>query len=158
MKFHIREAVRDDREKIKILQKQIADLHRKGRPDLFKEEARYFDEDSFNWRINEPTHFIFIAESERGEVIGYAFAWLRYIRDHSSYLDRNELYIDDVCVLEKYQRQGIGRMLFNNLKEKAMANGCLTMELGVFSFNKEAIAFYESLGMTERIKRMELVL
>ena len=158
MKFRIREAVAEDREKIRPLQKQIADLHRDGRPDLFKEDARYFDEDSFAWRINEPTHFVIIAECDNGDVAGYAFAWIRYIRDHSSYLDRNELYIDDVCVLEKYQRQGIGRMLFEKLREKATDNGCLTMELGVFSFNKNAVAFYESVGMTERIKRMELVL
>lgn len=158
MKFRIREAVAEDREKIRPLQKQIADLHRDGRPDLFKEEVRYFDEDSFNWRINEPTHFVLIAEGENGEALGYAFAWIRYIRDHSTYLDRNELYIDDVCVLEKHQRQGIGRMIFDTLKEKAKENGCKTMELGVFSFNKNAIAFYESVGMTERIKRMEMVL
>jgi len=158
MKFRIREAVAEDREKIRPLQKQIADLHRVGRPDIFKVEARYFDEDSFNWRINEPSHFVFIAESENGDVIGYAFAWIRYIRDHSSYLDRNELYIDDVCVLSEYQRCGIGRMLFESLKEKAIENGCYAMELGVYSFNKGAVAFYESVGMTERIKRMEMIL
>lgn len=158
MKFRIREAVAEDREKITPLQKQIADLHKEGRPDLFKEEARYFDEDSFVWRINEPSHIILIAENDDNEIVGYAFAWVRYIRDHSSYLDRNELYIDDVCVLKKYKRQGIGRMLFEKLKEKAKANDCFTMELGVFSFNKDAIAFYESVGMHERIKRMELIL
>lgn len=158
MNFRIREAVAEDREKIKPLQKQIADLHRAGRPDLFKEEARYFDEDSFVWRINEPSHFVLIAENDVGEVVGYAFAWIRYVREHSSYLDRNELYIDDVCVMSEYQRHGIGRNFFEALKEKARDNDCYAMELGVYSFNKEAVAFYESVGMRERIKRMELVL
>ena len=158
MNFIVREAVAEDREKIRPLQKQIADLHRDGRPDLFREEARYFDEDSFVWRINEPTHSIFIAEDETGDVIGYAFAWVRYIRDHSSYLDRNEFYIDDICVLEDHQRCGVGRELFCACIEKARASDCRTVELGVFSFNKEAIAFYVSMGMTERIKRMEMVI
>ena len=30
-------------------------------------------------------------------------------------------------------------MLFDTLKEKARENDCLTMELGVFSFNKDAV-------------------
>lgn len=158
MKFCIREAVSEDREKIRLLQKQIADIHREGRPDLFKEEVRYFDENSFNWRINEPSHFIFIAESENGEVIGYVFAWIRYIRDHSSYIDRNEFYIDDICVKSEYQRNGIGTKLMEACIEAGRQNGCYSMELGVFSFNKEAIALYESIGMKERIKRMELIL
>ncbi len=158
MKFQIRGAVAEDREKIMPLQQQIADVHRMGRPDLFKAEVRYFDEDSFNWRLNEPSHYVFIAETDDGKVVGYAFAWVRYIRDHSTYFDRNEFYVDDICVLPEYQRKGIGTKLIAACIEAGRQNDCYSMELGVFSFNKEAIALYESIGMKERIKRMELIL
>ena len=147
MKFHIRCAVPDDREKIMPLQQQIADVHRMGRPDIFKVEARYFDEDS-----------VFIAESDDGKVVGYAFGWVRYIRGHSTYFDRNEFYVDDVCVHSDYRRNGIGRALMEACMRAAKENNCYNMELGVYSFNKEAIALYESIGMKERSKRMEIII
>ena len=50
---------------------------------------------------------------------------------------------------------GIGKRLFERCKEKAKALHCKNMDLGVFSFNREAIAFYEHCGMTERTRRME---
>ena len=158
MKFHIRSAVAEDREKIMPLQQQIADVHRMGRPDIFKVEARYFDEDSFNWRLNEPSHYVFIAESDDGKVVGYAFGWVRYIRGHSTYFDRNEFYVDDVCVHSDFRRRGIGRALMEACMRVAKENNCYNMELGVYSFNKEAIALYESIGMKERSKRMEIII
>ena len=36
-----------------------------------------------------------------------------------------------------------------------MEQGCWFLDLGVWPFNKEAIAFYECCGMTERTRRME---
>lgn len=42
MNINIRTEVIDDCERIRPFQKEIADLHHKGRPDLFKTEARYF--------------------------------------------------------------------------------------------------------------------
>ena len=47
MNIHIREAVIEDCERIRPLQKEIADLHYNGRPDLFKKEARYFTKETF---------------------------------------------------------------------------------------------------------------
>jgi hypothetical protein len=45
MEFIIRPAEPSDREKIRPLQKEIADLHHDGRPDLFRTEARYFTDE-----------------------------------------------------------------------------------------------------------------
>lgn len=39
MNINIRTAVIDDCERIRPLQKEIADLHHNGRPDLFKTEV-----------------------------------------------------------------------------------------------------------------------
>lgn len=155
MNINIRDAVAEDFERIRPLQKEIADLHHEGRPDLFKTEARYFTREDFAWRLNEPRHTVYIAETENGEVVGYVFAWINYCRNHSTYVDFDCFYIDDICVLKSYRRRGIGRMLFERCRKKAKESGCRMMELGVWSFNKDAVAFYESCGMFERIRRME---
>ena len=155
MHFTIRNAVPEDRERIMPLQKEIADLHHAGRPDLFRTDARYFTESAFAERLKDSEHTIFIAEAEDGTVVGYAFAWVIHYRNHSTYKDFDCFYIDDICVLKAFRRNGIGRRLFEACKTQAQAEKCKMMELGVWAFNTEAIAFYKSCGMTDRIRRME---
>lgn len=45
--------------------------------------------------------------------------------------------------------------MFECCKQKAQEKKCKILDLGVYGFNKEAIAFYEDCGMTEHIRRME---
>ena len=47
-------------------------------------------------------------------------------------------------------------VLVKECREKAEALGCRNLELGVWTFNESAIAFYESCGMKARTLRMEL--
>ena len=156
MDIHIRAAVSEDRVRIRPLQKEIADLHHAGRPDLFKNEARYFTEEAFEQRLRDPDHTVLIAETDAGEVVGYAFGWVIRIREHSTYVDFNRFYIDDICVLKDFQGRGIGRRLFEACKAAALEKCCDNMELGVWAFNEGAIAFYRACGMTDRVRRMEL--
>ena len=151
----IRTAVAEDRERIRPLQAEIAELHYNGRPDLFKPEARYYSQKAFAERLKDPKHTVYIAETEDGQIVGYAFAWVISYRNHPTYIDFDCFYIDDICVLQAYRRQGIGKRLFASCKQKAEALGCKLLDLGVYSFNREAIAFYESCGMSDRIRRME---
>jgi len=109
MNINIRTAVIADCERIRPLQKEIADLHHKGRPDLFKTEARYFTKEAFAERLSDPKHTIYIAQTDSGEVAGYAFAWIIQHRSHSTYIDFDRFYIDDICVLKSHQRNGIGK-------------------------------------------------
>lgn len=155
MKINIRNAVQEDCARIRPLQKEIADLHHQGRPDLFKEEARYFTEEAFSERLTSPKHTVLIAETEDGTVVGYAFAWVNSYRNHSTYNDFDCFYIDDICVLKAFRKNGIGHMLFDACKTLAKERQCKIIELGVWTFNIDAIAFYKSCGMTDRVHRME---
>lgn len=155
MKFTVRKAVLADCHRILPLQTQISKLHFEGRPDIFKDEVRTYTEEQFQKWLDSPTHVPLIAEVD-GEVAGYAFSWVIQCRDHPTYKDFDSFYIDDICVLEKFRRHGIGRALMVCCVEEAAKRRCKNVELGVWSFNKDAIAFYESCGMTERVKRMEL--
>ena len=155
MSILIRSAVQSDCAKIRPLQKEIADLHHTGRPDLFQTEARYYTEEAFAGIIGAPGHFVFMAENEMGEVVGYTFAWIIDYKNHSTYKPFLCFYIDDICVSSSHRRRGIGRMLFEKCKAQAEECGCKMMDLGVWGFNREAIAFYESMGMKERLRKME---
>lgn len=156
MTFTVRNAVLEDCHRILPLQEQISRLHFEGRPDLFKSEVRIYTEEMFQKWLDSPTHMLLIAETDSGEIAGYAFSWVIQYRDHPTYRDFDSFYIDDICVLERFRRNGIGRALIERCKDKAKRLGCKNMDLGVWSFNKNAIAFYESCGLRERTKRMEL--
>ena len=158
MEFQIRNAVPEDCQRIRPLQKEIAQLHHEGRPDLFKTEARYFSEEDFLHRLQNENHTVLIAEGKDGQVVGYAFAWVKRIRSHSTYVDFDCFYIDDICVLKAYQGRGIGRQLFTCCKEKAKTLKCKNIDLSVYDFNSSAIAFYNACGMQAYIHRMELKL
>lgn len=156
MKITVRRAVPSDRIGIMPLQKEIADIHHDGRPDLFRTEARYYSEDDFQAKLTHPDHRIFIAEAD-GMVAGYVFAVVKRARNHPTYVDFDQFYIDDICVAERYRRNGIATALFERCTEQARADDCYNIELNVFCFNEDAIAFYEAMGMKKMIHRMELI-
>ena len=158
MNITIRNAVQADNMKIRPLQDQIARLHHEGKPNLFKLEPRYHSEEAFAKMLADPERFIFIAEDETGRVVGYAFAFVMHVRNHPTYIDFDRFYIDDICVAEDSRRMGIGRRLFEICRKAADETDCAVLDLGVFGFNKDAIAFYEACGMTEQQRRMEIIL
>ena len=68
----IRRAVPEDVERILELLLQVAEVHRKGRPDLFRENAtKYVASELLDIIANEMTP-IFVAVRE-GTVVGYVF-------------------------------------------------------------------------------------
>ena len=155
MNFNVRKAVLEDCHRILPLQEQISTLHFEGRPDLFKKEVRTYTEEMFQQWLDSPTHVLLIAEAD-GEIAGYAISWVIQYRNHPTYRDFDSFYIDDVCVLKKFHRHGIGRALMGRCIEEARCRRGKKVDLNVWSFNKDAIAFYESCGLKERTKRMEL--
>ena len=68
MPFTIRPAVATDREQLRPLQKEIAELHHAGRPDLFRTEARYFTPEEFAQRLSEDKYVNLIAQDASGQV------------------------------------------------------------------------------------------
>lgn len=155
MDFTVRNAVLEDCHRILPLQEQISKLHFLGRPDLFKNEVRTYPEEMFQKWLDSPTHVLLIAEID-GEIAGYAISWVIQYRDHPTYRDFDSFYIDDVCVLEKFRKRGIGRAMMARCIEEARNRKCMNVDLNVWSFNKDAFAFYESCGFRDRTKRMEL--
>lgn len=154
MDFTIREAVLDDRERIMPLQKEIADLHHVGAPQLFKDEARYYSPEAFREKLENPLGVTYIAENDKGEVVGYLFAWLMQYRNHPTYVDFDKFYIDDICVASSSRRQGIGKALMEKALLKAKEMNALELELGVWGFNEDAIEFYKACGFEIQACRM----
>ncbi len=67
----------------------------------------------------------------------------------------NSWYLDDLCVIESYRRNGIGEKLISLTKEKAIENGYNALSLIVFADNALAIPGYKRTGF-EVVQEVEL--
>jgi GNAT superfamily N-acetyltransferase len=84
---------------------------------------------------------LFVAADGR-KLVGYAL----YFYSYSSFVAKPTLYLEDLFVLEKYRKRGVGFALFRACVEEAISEGCGRMEWTVLTWNEKALRFYEKLG------------
>jgi GNAT superfamily N-acetyltransferase len=76
------------------------------------------------------------------EPVGFAV----WFHNHSTFLGRRGLYLEDLFVAPAWRGRGVGRALLVPLARVAMARNCGRMEWAVLDWNEPAIRFYRSLG------------
>lgn len=152
--FTIRPAEPRDAARLRELLEQICLLHVEGRPDIFQPAGKYTIDDIVSMMGNAEKP-IFVADTG-DDVAGYVFCQLK--RPHNPVMrDNLTIYIDDLCVDSKYRRLGIGRALFERVRQLADELDAYNIDLNVWAFNESAIAFYRSLGMKPSRMYMELI-
>jgi GNAT superfamily N-acetyltransferase len=79
---------------------------------------------------------------ERQQPAGFAL----FFHNFSTFLGRPGLYLEDLFIRPEYRRKGYGGALLRHLALVARERGCGRFEWSVLDWNRDAIAFYESLG------------
>jgi GNAT superfamily N-acetyltransferase len=77
-----------------------------------------------------------------GETAGFAL----FFHNYSTFLTQPGIYLEDLFVLPKYRRRGIGKAILSYLAQLAVARGGGRLEWSVLDWNEPAIAFYENMG------------
>lgn len=90
---------------------------------------------------NTPRAACLLAEWD-GEPAGFVL----YFYNFSTFLARPGIYIEDLFVRPAYRRRGIAKAIFRALAQKALEEGCGRLEWWVLDWNRDAIAFYRSMG------------
>ena len=152
----IRKAQIQDIETICRLLEQVLRVHHAGRPDLFRESGKKYDEKALQEMLQCPENPIFVYE-EDGAVLGYIMCQEHAISG-SALKSVKTLYIDDLCVEEKARGKGVGKKLFQFVKEYAQENGFYNITLHVWEGNPGAKQFYESLGLKPQYTNLELII
>lgn len=153
----IRRAKESDINAINRLLCQVLMVHHKGRPDIFKPNCKKYTDEELLKIIADDERPIFVAEDE-GEVKGYAFCIIQQHKDSNILTDIKTIYIDDLCVDETARGQHIGRELYEYVLDFAKREGFYNLTLNVWSCNKEALKFYEKMGLTPQKIGMEKIL
>ena len=151
----IRFARKEELEQVNKLRKQVNDLHVAGKPDVFK--PGFSDElrDYIFAIWEDPRKDIVVAERS-GTICG--FAVLNHItRPESPFMfERDFLDIDEFGVDISFRRQGIATVMIRFIRDYAREKGFQKLELNMWEFNRDALAFYEAAGFTTYRRYMEI--
>ena len=156
--MNIRRADRKDIEGINRLLFQVLTVHHNGRPDLFKKNVKKYTDKQLKKILKDDTKPVFVAEDEKGNILGYAFCVFQYHENDNILTDITTLYIDDLCVDENVRGQHIGRQLYEYVLSYAKSYECYNLTLNVWSCNENAIKFYEKCGLKPQKIGMEIIL
>jgi GNAT superfamily N-acetyltransferase len=75
-----------------------------------------------------------------------AVSYIIYFFTYSSFLALPTLYLEDIFVLQEYRRLGVGKEMFNFIKQIAKGESCGRIEFTVLDWNISAQKFYEKNG------------
>ncbi len=152
----VRLAKENELERVNELRRQVNDLHVKGRPDIFKPGFPKELSDHVYTIWSDPRQRIVVCERD-GMICGYAV--LNHItRPETPFMtERDYLDIDEFCVDEAYRRTGVGTELMQFIRSYAEELGFSRIELNMWEFNADALAFYEEIGFTTYRRYMEWI-
>lgn len=153
----IRFAKEDELERINVLRKQVNDLHVEGKPDVFKPGFNEELQNYVYYIFKDPEQKIVVADKD-GEICGFAILHHIYKPENPFMKVRDFLDIDEFCVDEKHRREGIATAMVEFIKNFAIDQGYHRLELNMWEFNQDALAFYEAAGFTTFCRYMEMML
>ena len=151
----VRFARENELERVNALRKQVNDLHVKGRPDIFKPGFSRELADHVYTIWYDPDQKIVVCERD-GAICG--FAVLHHIRkpENPFMLERDFLDIDEFCVDEACRRTGVATEMIAFIRSYAKTQGFDRIELNMWEFNGDALAFYEAVGFTTYRRYLEM--
>ncbi|MEU9982477.1 GNAT family N-acetyltransferase [Streptomyces sp. NPDC050856] len=133
----IRSAVVDD---VPVIHRMIREL---AEYEKALDEVRASEEQLREALFGErPAAFAHIAQTDEGEVAGFALWFLNY----STWRGVHGVYLEDLYVRPHLRGGGYGKALLRELARICVARGYGRLEWSVLNWNTPSIDFYESLG------------
>jgi ribosomal protein S18 acetylase RimI-like enzyme len=154
MKITVREAVLEDFNALCELFDEMDALHRVQLPHLFqKPDGPARDQQAIAELIADAHAALLVADTG-GELVGFVHAMLKEPPANAVFLPRLYALVDGLVVKTGFQQHGIGKVLMEEIHTWASAKGASAIELNVYEFNENAIAFYERLGYQTLSRKM----
>ena len=135
--LRVREATAEDADKIYALAGELAGSVGDSPPSIESVKARLSE------LLDEPRARVLVADSE--EVVGAVSFWIKPDLAHGD----SVVEVPMLVVSEDRRREGIGKLLIEEVQRLASANGASLIELVATTQNTTAREFYRSLGFVE---------
>lgn len=157
MDITIRKANKGDYESSLSLFRQVHELHVCERPDLYSENSTPVSKEFFESQLNDVKQHIFVA-TIGNEIVGVVVMKEEEITKNEFVKARRILFINSLCITEAQRNKGIGQRVMKYVFDFGRSLKVDSIELGVSEKNPYAIKFYESIGMTTKSRKMEIIL
>lgn len=154
-KIIIRNLTNEDYFDVFELEKQVHREHYSKRPDLYNDVSNLFPREYY-YSIIDNKNSITIGIECDNKIVAIIISEVKETSNIPVIKKRKYCYIDDIVVDKNYRRKGYAKRLFNELREKLKDLNISAIELTVWPFNKGAIKFYESIGMSVKNIKYEL--
>lgn len=152
----IRDLTIKDFEQFNILMMGLHDYHVNNRPDIYNKINKPVTSKAWDFEaLLQNNNCVLLGADIDGNLAGICVMTIREPSKNPCVISRIRGYIDDICVNKKYRCRGIGTALYNEAVQRARQFGADSIELMVWDFNKPALEFYKSLGMTVQSCIME---
>ncbi len=153
--FHIRPARNIDELSLGALVNDSHATFQGYLPDFFREFNTSSWPAKFNAMMNSDAFEVFVATTAHDKLV--AFIILFHKQTSSEIVKpRHRIIIDNIFVVERYRRRGLGRALMAQAQKSARKRGCDLIELEVANSNQTALNLYAKLGFTIRTQTLEL--
>jgi ribosomal protein S18 acetylase RimI-like enzyme len=103
--------------------------------------------------FSDPKHTILVAVEE-GKLIGLSDFWVYPEFIHGG----QSAYLNNLFILEKHRRKGIGSQLLSETIEKAKEKNAVALHISILPENIIAQNFYKKFGIDWEIKMLEIKL
>ena len=155
--MNIRFARENELDRVNELRRQVNDLHVAGKPEVFK--AGFSDElrNYVHVIFHDPEQKIVVAE-DQGEILGFAVLHHIFKPENPFMYERDFLDIDEFCVDQAHRRHGAASAMIRFITDYAKEQGYHRIELNMWEFNRDALAFYEAAGFTTFRRYMEMMI
>lgn len=151
----VRRAMREELARVNALREEVSALHAAGRPDIFRADFCEALREHVCEKFDSADADVIVALCG-GTVAGFAI--VEYIVRPASPYNRARRYyhIEEIGVDAAFRRRGVGRALTDFFRAEAERLGFDRMELDVWEFNADALAFYDAVGFTCYRRFLEL--
>ena len=146
----IRKVVADDAKEIQPLYLELMNRHAINLPNMFTSETTV-DIEEIKKDICEFEYFYVVTFDSK--VIGYMKGRYKNIEESLFVKERDMILLTDLIIKEEYRNQGIGKKMLEFIEGEAWKRNISSIEIPVYSFNKQAKDFYKKNGYMAYVER-----
>ncbi len=157
MSIHVRAATKEDYVSLLPIARETQEKHIQAHPHIFQSGTAGLPEKYYLGLLKGGSKVVYVAEVERS-IVGYVIMELSNVAYLDILVPRKVAFIADIAVMKSHQGKGIGYALFQKCVEWAKTKEADSLDLMVWEFNKDAMAFYERQGMESMNRTMSLAL
>ena len=145
----------EDIQQVNVIRKEVNDLHVKGKPNIFKPGFCSALAEYVKQFVGSDDKMLLVCEENN---LICAYAMIEFItKPETPYRYELEyLHIEELGTLQGQQGKGYGKAIMEKVKELAKERNISRLELDVWSFNEQAIKFYDKIGFERYREYLEL--